>query len=247
MRIFFLVFALTFAISNSFSQEKNIENSVLAEKVFAQLKLNKSDINEELYVEKILPNMKSQTVMVIPKYRKNESDGYGNFYQELDAYIIIVENTTGKILYQYYEEEAWTSDAIRLTSINVDTGIFTLNNETRAFGIVASYSSSSQPNPHHHIDLSLFIKSNKTLKKVLSNFTIITFGGEWDMKCVGEFEDIASTIIIDTKNKSKNFNGLLIKDKITKTINSAVKDDCLEKKTISNKTRKLKYNGFEYQ
>ena len=246
VRIFFLVFVLTFTLSRSFSQEINIENSVLAEKVFAQLKLNKSDINEELYVEKVLPNMKSQTVIVIPKYRKNESDGYGNFYQELDAYIIIVENTTGKILYQYYEEEAWTSDAIKLTSINVDTGIYTLNNETRAFGIAASYSGSSQPNPHHHTELSLFIKSNKSLKKVLNNYTTTSFGGEWDMKCVGEFEDISSTIIIDTQNKNKNFNDLLIKDKITRTKNTVVNEDCVEKNTTTYKTKRLKYNGITY-
>ncbi|RZK19447.1 MAG: hypothetical protein EOO86_07605 [Pedobacter sp.] len=246
MRILFLFFALSFTFSQSFSQQRNIENSVLAEKVLAQLKLNKSDINEELYVEKVLPNMKSQTVMVIPKYRKNESDGYGNFYQELDAYIIIVENTTGKILYQYYEEEAWISDAIRLTSIDVDTGIFTLNNETRAFGIATSYSSSSQPNPHHHNDLSLFIKSNKSLKKVLNNYTTISFGGEWDMKCVGEFESISSTIIIDTEHKNKNFNGLLIKDKITRMKNTFVNEDCVEKNTTTYKTKRLKYNGKTY-
>ncbi|WP_316849918.1 PA3715 family protein [Pedobacter agri] len=247
MRIFSLIFLLSLSCSYGFSQERNIENSVLAKNIFAQLKLKQGDVNEELYVEKVLPNMKSQTVMVIPKYRKNEPDGYGNYYLELDAYIIIADNTNGKILYKYYEENAWTSDASRLSSITINTGLFNLNSETRAFGINVSYQGSSQPNPNHHTDLSLFVKSNQSLKKVLSNYTTETFGGEWDMKCVGEFEQVSSTIIVDKKRKTKNFNDLIIKDKITKTINTPVNDDCIEKETVSSKTLRLKFNGTEYK
>jgi len=245
MRIFLLIFLLS--SSYGFSQERNIESSVLAKNIFAKLKLKQGDVNEELYVEKVLPNMKSQTVMVIPKYRKNEPDGYGNYYLELDAYIIIADNTNGKILYKYYEENAWTSDASRLSSITINTGLFNLNSETRAFGINVSYQGSSQPNPNHHTDLSLFVKSNQSLKKVLSNYTTETFGGEWDMKCVGEFEQVSSTIIVDKKRKTKNFNDLIIKDKITKTINTPVNDDCIEKETVSSKTLRLKFNGTEYK
>lgn len=247
MRIFSLIFLLSLSCSYGFSQERNIESSVLAKNIFAQLKLKQGDVNEELYVEKVLPNMKSQTVMVIPKYRKNEPDGYGNYYLELDAYIIIADNTNGKILYKYYEENAWTSDASRLSSITINTGLFNLNSETRAFGINVSYQGSSQPNPNHHTDLSLFVKSNQSLKKVLSNYTTETFGGEWDMKCVGEFEQVSSTIIVDKKRKTKNFNDLIIKDKITKTINTPVNDDCIEKETLSSKTLRLKFNGTEYK
>lgn len=247
MRIFSLIFLLSLSCSYGFSQERNIESSVLAKNIFAQLKLKQGDVNEELYVEKVLPNMKSQTVMVIPKYRKNEPDGYGNYYLELDAYIIIADNTNGKILYKYYEENAWTSDASRLSSITINTGLFNLNSETRAFGINVSYQGSSQPNPNHHTDLSLFVKSNQSLKKVLSNYTTETFGGEWDMKCVGEFEQVSSTIIVDKKRKTKNFNDLIIKDKITKTINTPVNDDCIEKETVSSKTLRLKFNGTEYK
>ncbi|MDQ1140789.1 hypothetical protein [Pedobacter agri] len=247
MRIFSLIFLLSLSCSYGFSQERNIESSVLAKNIFAQLKLKQGDVNEELYVEKALPNMKSQTVMVIPKYRKNEPDGYGNYYLELDAYIIIADNTNGKILYKYYEENAWTSDASRLSSITINTGLFNLNSETRAFGINVSYQGSSQPNPNHHTDLSLFVKSNQSLKKVLSNYTTETFGGEWDMKCVGEFEQVSSTIIVDKKRKTKNFNDLIINDKITKTINTPVNEDCIEKETVSSKTLRLKFNGTEYK
>lgn len=247
MRVFSLIFLFSLSCSYGFSQERNIESSVLAKNIFAKLKLKQGDVNEELYVEKVLPNMKSQTVMVIPKYRKNEPDGYGNYYLELDAYIIIADNTNGKILYKYYEENAWTSDASRLSSITINTGLFNLNSETRAFGINVSYQGSSQPNPNHHTDLSLFVKSNQSLKKVLSNYTTETFGGEWDMKCVGEFEQVSSTIIVDKKRKTKNFSDLIIKDKITKTINTPVNEDCIEKETVSSKTLRLKFNGTEYK
>lgn len=247
MKALLFITLLICSFGKLFSQESQADDSILLPKVLQQLGLKNEDINTQLYAEKVLPNAKTQAAVVVAKYRKNEPDGYGNFYSEYDVYVLIVNNTTGKILYKYFEEEALISDAIRLTSINVDTGIFTLNSETRAFGIEAYYSGSSQPNPHHHTDLSLFIKNNKSLKKVLNNFTTQKFGGEWDMKCVGEFEEVNSTIIIDNKNKSKNFNGLIVKDKVTKTIGKVVNDECEEKESVSIKTRKLKYNGMEYK
>ncbi|RZL29972.1 MULTISPECIES: hypothetical protein [Pedobacter] len=242
----FITLAFIFISATAWPQVTNALNSSLKNKVLEQLGLKPEEINEELYVEKVLPYAKTQTAIVICKNRKSELDKNDDSSFELDAYIIIANNITGKILYKYFEESEWISDAIMLTGITIDTGIFTLNNETRAFGVQTSYANGSQPNPHHHTDLSLFVQSNKTLKKVLNNYTTQTFGGEWDTRCAGEFEDVTSTIIIDRRSKFKNFNSLIIKDKITKIRNTFVNEDCVEKKTFTHRTNKLKYNGMEY-
>ena len=224
----------------------NTQNDFLFTKVISQLGLKETDVNEEFYVEKVLPNSKSQSVIVVPKYRKNEEDEYGNRYFELDAYIIVADNKTGKILYKYYEENAWTSDAVKLSSIIVDTGLYNLNGETRAFGIRVSYSGSSGPNPYSQTDLSLFIVGKKSLRRILKNYSISEYQGEWDMNCAGEFENTDGIIDIDTA-KTNGFNNLIIKETIVKAKNTPVKEDCIEKKSTKHSTKKLKFNGQEYK
>ncbi len=240
-RLVFLLLILVF--SNVYSQD---QGSTLLTKVLKQLNLNKKDIHEELYREKILPNKTSSTLMVIPKYRVNEPDGYGHLYLELDAYIIVADNLTGKILYQYIDENAWTSDAMVLSDITIDTGIYQLSPENRAFGIRVDYTGSSRPNPYNQTDLSLFMIKDKSMKRILKNYPISEFHGEWDTNCAGEFEGTSGVISID-KNKTNGFGNLIIKNKIEHIRNIPTKDDCLEKKTTKLNTVILKYNGKEYK
>jgi len=228
---------------NIYSQAKN---DVLMTKVLNQLNINKKDIREALFREKVLPNKKSNTLMVIPKYRVNQTDEYGHDFFEFDAYIVIADNTTGKILHKYVEENAWTSDAMVLSDITIDTGIYQLNTENRAFGIRVDYEGSSRPNPYHPTTLSLFIIQNNSIKRILKNYPIAEFHGEWDTNCAGEFEDVKGVISID-KNKTNNFSNLIIKNTIVQTKNIPTKDDCTEKKTTKLSTVTLKYNGKEYK
>ncbi|UQB70521.1 hypothetical protein KI430_02010 [Epilithonimonas zeae] len=222
------------------------QNDVLLMKVLKQLNINKKDIHEELYGAKVLPNKTSQSVLVIPKYRVNETDEYGHEFFELDAYIIVADNATGKIINKYVEESAWTSDAMVLTDIGIDTGLYQLNDKNRAFGIRVSYRGSSNPNPYSYTDLSLFLAQNNILKKVLNNYQISRSSGEWDTRCSGEFTDIDGVVDID-KNKTNSFNNLIIKSKIQHTKSFQNKEDCQEKVTTKNSTKFLKYNGKEYK
>lgn len=104
MKKVYILILLIFFFGKIYSQEN--QNSVILDKVLTQLKLDKKGIHENLYRQKVLPNNKSNTVIVIPKYRVNETDEYGNLYLELDAYVIIADSNTGKILYKYVNENA---------------------------------------------------------------------------------------------------------------------------------------------
>ncbi|SFD65118.1 PA3715 family protein [Flavobacterium phragmitis] len=230
-------YILLFAVQFSFSQNTDHLPTVLK-----QLKLKESQIRIELFTEKVLPYDKSKSVLVIPKYASDIEEG--SFV--LDAYILIIDNATGKIISKFIEPNAWTSDALILTDITIDTGLYHLNKTTRAFGIRTDYRTQSQPNPYSETNLSLYIVEKNTLKPVLQNFRIYKYGGEWDMKCDGKFEDIDSTIDID-KLQNKNFNNLIIKTKITKTENILKDEDCISKETIKKETVKLIFNGKEYK
>lgn len=200
----------------------------------------------DFITDKILPFSSEKTFFVIPKYRTNEKDEYGFYFYEFDAYLIIADNKKGIILNKFFEPNAWTSDAINLVNIEIDTGLYKLNETTRAIGIRVNYSGSSRPNPYYQTDLSLFIAQNSELKKILQDFPISEFHGEWDTNCRREFEDVKSFINID-KTKSNGFYDLIVKSKTKKTKNIPTDNDCIEKVKTYQNFRKLKFNGTKYQ
>lgn len=239
----FTFLLLLFFFVNAYSQDRN---DVLLNKVLTQLKLTKKDIHEPLYQSKVLPNKTSNSVLVIPKYNVNETDEQGHDFFMFDAYIVVADNATGKILSKYVEKEAWTSDAMVLSNITIDTGLYQLNEKDRAIGIRVSYSGSSNPNPYSYTDLSLFLTQNNAMKMILKNYQIDRANGEWDTRCAGEFEDSVGNIDID-KTKSNGYKNLIIKSKIKHTKSFLVNDNCEEKVTNKNSVKYLKFNGKEYK
>lgn len=240
----FVFILLMFLFVNVHSQTS--KNDFLRNQVLKQLNLKMSNIHEEFYREKKLPNRPSQTLVVIPKYRTNETNNEGHIFLEMDAYIIIADSSTGKILYKYVEENAWTSDAMVLMDISIDTGLYQLNETNRAFGILVSYRGSSNPNPYSYTDLSLFIVQNQKMEMILHNYQLDRSSGEWDTRCAGEREEISGIIDMD-QNKSNGFRNLKVKNKITQTKTFNTDDGCDAKTTTKNSIKYLKYNGTEYK
>ena len=224
-----------------------LPDSTLLSKVLHQLDLKEDDIRQELLAQKILPYATTQSVIVIPKYVKDAAGKFDPGFYELDAWIIIANNVSGAIMNKYEEPRAWTLDAIMLLSTEIDTGLYILNNQIRAFGIRVSYRNGSQPNPYSRTDLSLFTPSNNTLLKILNNYTISSFSGEWDTQCAGKFESIESVLIVDKKNSRNNFYTLIDKTTITKTRAIEVQGECVDRITKRLTTKKLLFNGKEYK
>jgi hypothetical protein len=243
--------ALFFVISNAFpsricinetTSSQHISTDTLQKKVLAELHLNESDIKQELFVSKDLPYAKHLTVMVITKFNNAE-----NTY-ELDAYIVIVNNKTGSIVQKYYEPKAWISDAMALADIEIDTAPYTLSKDVTAFGLRLNYTGSSRPFPYEETELSLYISDKSELIKVLSNYSISLFKGEWDTNCIGEFKNTESVIIVDKKHKTNNFTNLIINQKHSARQNFVDNGDCKDK-TIKEKdtTITLRFNGTEFK
>lgn len=215
----------------------------LISKVLHKLNLKPKDVNMELIQTKVLPYAKEKTVLVIPKYETNQDDDEFYVY---DAYIIIADNQSGQILNKYFEANKWTSDAIRLDGLSIDTGLYKLSDKTRAFGVRVSYTGSSRVNPYGATDLSLYIPTKNGLKQIADEIKVGNYSGEWDGNCNGEFQREEITIDIDNEN-TNGFYNLILRNKITDTITTPKGDDCDEKISTSNKTKKLKYNGKTYE
>lgn len=217
------------------------------ELVIKELNLNESKLIPTLQVFKILPNSPNEAVVVIPEIAVgSEEEGY----LEFNTHVALVNTASKEITHQYFESHqtnGWISDAIHLREITIDTAPYDLSEDVRAFGIRIRFIGSSQVNPYENEALSLFVKSGDNLKKVLNNFDIMKYGGEWNGDCDGEFLSEEKTLSI-SEEKTNGYFDIIIKNKLTKSIN--VKDElgnCDTKETFTNKTSVLKFDGKTYR
>lgn len=239
--LLFLLFCLSFQIS--FGQEK----SALLVSALQQLSLKEKDINMNLFVEKVLPNDNAKSVLVLPKYSTRKVDEYGYEFLIMDAYILVVDNQSGKILYQNIEKNAWTSDAIEIQSVTIDTGLYILGQGKRAFGVRVYAKNGSNVNPYIEEKLSLFVVDDSKLKKIINDMMIYRYGGESGLDCAGDMNSESMIITIDDKHQTNSFNNLRLKTTETNTVSKLVKGDCQSKETKKQTVTILKYNGKEYK
>jgi hypothetical protein len=250
----FLIIVLLLSIGFStkvFAQAFNdsrIFNDSTLNKILLQLKLNKSEIKEDLCVEKRISQNDQTSIWVIPKFTKGEKGQFDEDYFMLDAYILIVENVSGKIISRFFESEDWVSEGVSvLSGIEIDTAPYKLDFQNRGFGIRVYHQGASRANPSNDVYFSLFLQDGNSIKKILDEQLIERYTGEWDTNCVGKFEITDSTIIIGDKI-SKGFYNILIKQTVREVKNLLISDDCVEKELKANiKSIILKYNGKEYK
>ena len=211
------------------------------EVVLKQLNLSQSKIHNELYTERKMPNLEDSYIVVVPVLLGNlESDGFSV------KNTILITDPKGKFKNKYLDDTEYTSDAISLDSFVIDTGLYTLNSNIRAFGVLANYHGSSNPNPYSSTDISLYYPEGKTLKKILNNYNLRIYSGEWDMNCAGEVDEDNSIIMID-QGKTNDLSHLKIKTKSTKTISKEINGECRDKKTSKIVYKTLKFNKSVYK
>ncbi len=209
--------------------------------VLKQLKLNSSEVHNQLYTEKKMPNLEDSYIIVVPiLLGKLEDDGFSV------KNTILITDSEGKIKSKYIDDTEFGSDATMLDSFTIDTGLYKLNSNIRAFGITANYRGSSKPNPYSSSDISLYYPEGKTLKKILDSYNLRTYSGEWDMNCSGEFEEDNSIIIVD-QAKTNGFADLKIKTERMKKFTKEIDGECSESKISKISYKTLKFNSFVYQ
>lgn len=216
-------------------------NPANIDKVLAQLKIKREDCYNDLAVEKVIPFSPGKSVIVIPRITEKTESSFS-----CDSYILVIDNHTGTIMNKFFEPNAWTSDAVRISHIDLDFAPYKLNPTTRAFGIRVLYEGSSRPNPYENEELSLFIIKDRMLKRVLKNFSISRITGEWDTRCEGQFITEKKALVISGK-ATHNYKNIVVKNKITTTSKKLVNDDCVDENTSEFKTSILRYDSKEYK
>jgi len=215
------------------------ENVQVYNQVIKTLGIPKDKIDKDLYTEKVLPYDTDKKVMVflIKKGDENEAT--------FDLYVVVYDFLQQRITQSYKGIDEYYSDAVELQELSIDTAKFILTEGIRAFGIRAFYKNGSKVNPYSEETFSLFLPENTSLKKILHQYQLSTYNGEWSYNCEGSWSDESNSMfIMDSKKTNGYFN---IKDKqtfIKKATDKNCDDKVVEKST---KTVFLKYNGKEYK
>jgi len=229
---------------NAINLNESIKEFALVDNVLTELQLSWIQTKTNLITTREHMENPNETIVVIPEI-VDESEQYFT----LNSHIVIADNRSGKITHKYFESpqtNEWVSDAIALTEIELDTVPYNVAEDKVAFGLNVSYFGSSRVNPYSNKTLSLFVKSGDNLIKVLSNYSIKDYSGEWDGDCNGEFIEKESIIALSNK-KSNGYYDLLIEKKFTYTKNvEDIKGECLGTETYETKKTTLKYNEWRY-
>lgn len=216
-------------------------NSTRFENIIRSLKIDRSRIKNDFFIEKKMPYAEDSYIVVVPVLIGD----YEEDFFTVQNYILISDEK-GNIKNKYLDPREVTSDAIRLSSIKIDTGLYNISQNIRAFGVKIYFEGSSRPNPYSSEDISLYYPVSQTLKKILGEFNLSQSHGEWDTNCAGEFEDETSVIMID-KAKTKSFTDLIIKTKTTSTVNKEVDGDCKDFEKMKTTSRVLKFSNGMYK
>lgn len=222
----------------------SVENFTMINSVLMDLKLDWVQTKTNLISTKEYPANPDETIVIIP-----EIVDEGEQYFELNSHIVIADNQSGKITHHYFESNQnnqWVSDAIELDDIQVDPNSFKITENKVAFGLYVSYFGHSRVNPYQNTTLSLFMKSGDSLIKVLSDYTIVNNGGEWNGDCDGKFKDEEKAVVVSTKKTNGCFD-ILINNKITETKSFNDHDgECQTETSFHFKNTVLEFNGKTY-
>jgi len=222
----------------------SVENFTMINSVLMDLKLDWVQTKTNLISTKEYPANPDETIVVIP-----EIVDEGEQYFGLNSHIVIADNRSGKITHHYFESNQtnqWVSDAIELDEIQMGPNAFKITENKVAFGLYASYFGHSRANPYQNKTLSLFMKSEDSLIKVLADYTVVNNGGEWNGDCDGKFKDEEKAVVLSTKKTNGHFD-ILINNKITETKSFKDNDgECQTEASIHFKNSILEFNGKTY-
>ncbi|WMY72467.1 hypothetical protein RHD99_13315 [Buttiauxella selenatireducens] len=176
-----------------------------------------------------------------PKLSEME-DGSGMYDLELS----VVSTINGKPLANYSKASVFSSDAFRFDSLRIDTARYKLTSDLRAFGVRASFTGSSRPNPFYETWLSLYVREGNVIRPVLEKLVIESGSGEWDTNCAGEFSHTKRSLDM-AKTRSHDFADVIVKSVTTDSKSWVENGDCKSKDTVGKTVlTTLRYNGQQY-
>jgi len=239
-----LVVALFLFTSSFFGQE--LPDKEIINKAIKFLKVNEKDLLADKICLKVIPNQKEKVIIVVPVISKRYAECGDEPCWDIDNNIVVWNKITKSIESKYTRRNEWSSDAVFLDELKIDTGLYYLNKNTRAFGIRYSYGGSSNVNPFGSHSINLYYFKNKEIIEVLHDFELERLNGESSGGCANGSYETAKSVFIFSDKLTTKFNDITVKTKFKDYTYDA---DCYKEiiKKESTKLGILKYNEKQHK
>ena len=247
-----MLFAGSFIIASAYADECTAEQKQWLNAVHPQGKI----VNEQgeprslaqryESVCKVWPAHPEYTIMANGWVTEKED------FSEGDLEVLLFDTATGKLENRYYKENQLDSDAVYISGLEIDTGLYKISPKDSmpvVFGVRVSYQGESRANPFYSTHLTLLMPEEDKLKPILLDYEVNSNYAEWDMNCQGIFNDVKSTLtVLPTAHKGFFDIAVQSRQKIVRNFVNVKTKECQDqyvKKYAFQNT--LQFNGTEYK
>jgi hypothetical protein len=171
-----------------------------------------------------------KTLIFVPKVSEDSDNQL-----IIDANLLLINPKTGEILSEFIEQNSWYSDAIQITSIEVNYNPYRITEHSETVGITVEYYGASRVNPYASKIFTLFNRRGDVLERVLQDYEIHNLTGENDGDGNGFYNENSKTITSIVSSETEYYNLKIIdsikevtyKNRTDKTINTSVNSERL--------------------
>lgn len=190
---------------------------------------------------RVLPNQVDQVVIVYQQIIKSyDAD---QMMQDYTIYLLTADQKTKKLISRYKDPDIYSSDAIQLKNIVLDTAAYQLDAGQRAIGLRISYQALSRY-PYDYSLLNLYDLSKQ--KRILSHLTVDFLQGGDDGVCNSNYETRRSHLVV-LPTQSHGMADLKVNTTVSYETSALAQGDCV---SVEAKPKKrshiLKFNGQNY-
>ncbi|WP_269226781.1 hypothetical protein [Flavobacterium eburneipallidum] len=234
-----LVVALFLFTSSFFGQE--LSDKDIIKNAIEFLKVKEKNLLSDKICLKVIPNQKEKVIILLPV--KTNLDPECDYCFDIDNNILVWNKSTKSIETKYTKKSEWSSDAMYLDELKIDTGLYYLNKNTRAFGIRYHYSGSSRVNPFGSNSINLYYFKNNKIIEVLNDFELEKYNGDsgGNGGCKDAWFETSKSVFIISDKLTTKFNDITVK---TKLKDYSLDEDC-EKEIIKKESTKNSILKFD--
>ena len=168
----------------------------------------------------------------------NEADFY-------DLTVLLLKNTSDQVVARLVQKRAFSSDAIQLTGIAIDSAPYKLAPGQRAFGVRARFANNSSFNSWEHEQLNLYLAQGTELRQILGSLLTAQKLYEKVDECQEALTDRSRHLIV-APHSTLGKADLILKEKVLIDKSSIQKGQCVSKKSVVSKSTTLRFDGQNY-
>lgn len=191
---------------------------------------------------KLLPQQSNRAVLLYERALSDEDESEQPVAYQI--HLITADTERSLLLDHYIDPYEYSTDAVVLSNMRLDTAAYQLHPQLRALGVRIDYRGSSRVNPYDYTLLNLYDLPRH--KKLLNNLRVDLSQGENDGRCNAENHMRSSTVVV-LNTQQHGMADLRINSKDANEEYRQIKDDCQQIKYHEHKrSHVLRFNGKTY-